>query len=207
MRDASRVRVATPGSSRRAMIVPMSRDLTGQAGRSGAKDSLLKPLIPIACVLVLEACGTMNAMLDPVSPADVAALEEGVTIADTLALNYTRLPACPIAAPSCSVAATRQSIKGYAQQAHDSVKTLQAASAAGAPAALAAAQVALAALEASIPALPAATPPAVPQGTVPLGAVPLGAVPSGAVPSPAAASPNDTSIGPWGAPFGTPAPY
>ena len=182
MRDASRVRVAVAKSNRRhGKIGQMAGDLTGPAARCSTKDFLMKPLIPIACVLVLEACGTTSAVLNPVSPAEVAALEEAVTIADTLALNYTRLPTCPNAAPACSVAAIKQSIKGYAQQAHDSMKTLQSASAAGAPAALAAAQVALAALEASIPAVPAVAPPA--------------------------ASPHDSSagpsIGPWGAPFGT----
>jgi hypothetical protein len=91
-------------------------------------------------------------MLNPVSPAEVATLEEGVTIADTLALNYTRLPPCPDAATSlCSVTATKKTIKIYAQSAHDAVKTLQASSASDAPAALAAAQAALAALQASIP--------------------------------------------------------
>jgi hypothetical protein len=81
-----------------------------------------------------------------------------VTIADTLALNYTRLPRCPTATPICADAATKQAIKGYAQRAHDAVKTLQASSASDAPAAFSVAQAALAALEASIPATPAAAP-------------------------------------------------
>ena len=115
----------------------------------------MKRMIPFACLLALGACGTVSSIINPVSPAEVAALEEGVTIADTLALNYTRLPPCPTATPVCSVAATKHSIKGCAQAAHDAVKTLQASSAAGAPAALAAAQAALAALEASIPPAPA----------------------------------------------------
>ena len=118
----------------------------------------MKRLLSILCLLPLGACANVSAMLDPVSPAEVATLEEGVTIADTLALNYTRLPPCPAAAPICSAAATKQAIKGYAQAAHDAVKTLQASSASGAPAALEAAQLALAALQASIPPLPAVTP-------------------------------------------------
>jgi len=111
-----------------------------------------------ACLPILGACDNVSALLSPVSPAEVATLEEGVTIADTLALNYTRLPSCPEAAPVCSVAATKQAIKTYAQSAHDAVKTLQASSASGAPAALEAAQVALAALQASIPPMPSVTP-------------------------------------------------
>jgi hypothetical protein len=119
------------------------------------KEFTLKRIIALACLLALGACGTLSSMLKPVSPADVAALEEGVTIADTLALNYTRLPPCPTAAPVCAVAATKQAIKGYAQRAHDAVKTLQASSASDAPAAFSVARAALAALQASIPAAPA----------------------------------------------------
>jgi hypothetical protein len=122
---------------------------------AGAKEFTLKRIIALACLLALGACGTFSSMLKPVSPADVAALEEGVTIADTLALNYARLPPCPTTAPVCSATATKQAIKGYAQRAHDAVKTLQASSASDAPAAFSVAQAALAALRASIPAAPA----------------------------------------------------
>src|SRR5271165_5975616 len=122
----------------------------------------MNKLIPFGLLLGLGACTTMNPMLRPVSPADVAALEEAVTIADTVALNYTRLPPCPAGTRLCSVPASRQAIKVYAQRAHDAVKTLQAASAADAPAALAAAQAALVALQTSIPAtsIPATSIPA-----------------------------------------------
>lgn len=132
----------------------MTRHLTGRAARLSAKETTMKRIVPFACLLALGACGEISAMINPVSPAEVAALEEGVTISDTLALNYTRLPPCPVAAPVCSVPATKRAIKGYAQKAHDAVKTLQASSASDAPAALAVAQAALAALEASIPASP-----------------------------------------------------
>ena len=111
-------------------------------------------MIPFAGLLALGACGTFSELVNPVSPSDVAALEEAVIMADTLALNYTRLPVCPIAAPLCGVAATRQAIKSYGQKAHDAVKTLQRSSASSAPAALSAAQAALVALTASIPANP-----------------------------------------------------
>jgi hypothetical protein len=116
----------------------------------------MRRILPFACLLALAACGSLSALSNPVSPADIAALEEGVIIADTLALNYTALPACGGAQQLCSVAATKQQIKIYAQRAHDAVKTLQASSAAGAPVAFAAAQAALAALQSSIPAAPAA---------------------------------------------------
>jgi hypothetical protein len=111
-------------------------------------------MIAFFCLLALAGCGDVAALINPVSPADVATLEEGVTIADMLAINYTRLPPCPTAAPVCAVAATKQAIKVHAQSAHDAVKALQASSASGAPAALTLAQTALAALQASIPRVP-----------------------------------------------------
>jgi hypothetical protein len=120
-------------------------------GVPGARNLALTRIPSIICLLALAACGNVSAMLNPVSPADVSTLEEGVTIAETLALNYTRLPACPTAAPICSVSATKQAVKRYGQAAHDAARTLRTSSAANAPAALAAAQVALAALRASIP--------------------------------------------------------
>lgn len=134
----------------------MPHNSTNRVALFGAKEAILKRIMPIACLLALGSCGTVSGLINTVSPAEVATLEEGVTIADTLALNYTGLPPCPTATPLCSVAATKQAIKDYAQGAHDAVKALQAASAYGAPAALSAAQVALAALQASIPAVPTA---------------------------------------------------
>ena len=128
----------------------------------------MKRMIPFVCLLALGACGDISVMTSPVSPAGVAALEEAVTIAETMALNYTRLPPCPTAAPACSVAATKQSIKVYAQKAYDAVKTLRASSAANAPAALAAARAALAALEAAIPMPPTSGLPAGPMGRSPV---------------------------------------
>jgi hypothetical protein len=73
-----------------------------------AKEFALKFMIPIACLLVLEACAAGSDLAKPVSPAEVAALEEGVIVADMLALDYMKLPTCPAAAPMCSVAATRE---------------------------------------------------------------------------------------------------
>ena len=106
----------------------------------------------IGGLLALGACGTISAMMTPVSPAEVATIEDSVTIADILALNYTRLPPCSAAVKLCAVAGTKQSIKLYALKARDAVAALRTSSASGAPAALVAAQAALAALQASIPA-------------------------------------------------------
>lgn len=96
--------------------------------------------------------GCSSPAVAPVSPAQVAAVESGVTIAETLALNYTRLPPCPNVSKVCADPATKAKIKLDGQRAYDAVKTLQASSAEGAPAALAAAQAALAAFQTSIPA-------------------------------------------------------
>ncbi len=112
----------------------------------------MKQFFSVFCLIAFTACGSISALLNPVSPEEVAALEEGVTIAETLALDYTMLPPCPAASGVCSVAATKQAIKLNAQKAHDAVKTLQASSGSDAPAALLVAQTALAVLQASIPA-------------------------------------------------------
>ncbi len=116
---------------------------------------VLKRKIIIGCLLALGGCGGGTALTHPIGPADVSALEVALTIADTLALNYVRLPGCPTATPACSVPATKQMIKDEAQKAHDAVKTLQSSSAAGAPMAFAVAQAALTTLRASIPVMPA----------------------------------------------------
>ena len=111
--------------------------------------------IIIGCLLALGGCGGGTVVTHPIGPEDVAALEVALTIADTLALNYVRLPSCPTATPACSVPATKQAIKDDAQKAHDAVKVLRSSSAAGAPAAFAVAQAALATLQASVPVIPA----------------------------------------------------
>lgn len=110
-----------------------------------------RTLIPaIAVALALTGC----ALTRPIAPADVSAVEIAVSVAETLALNYTRLPACGSAGATsiCSAAATKAAIKSYGQKAHDAVVTLRTATAANAPAAMAAAQAALSVLQASIPA-------------------------------------------------------
>lgn len=100
-------------------------------------------------VAVLLVAGCSNS-LQPVSPADVAGVETEVTIAETLALNYTSLPPCP-GPVLCADPVAKAKIKTYGQAAHDAVKTLQKSSAAGAPAALASAQAALTAFQRTIP--------------------------------------------------------
>jgi hypothetical protein len=153
-------RLSVQAPTARHIVTYQNREHAGNRTRqvAGAKEFTMKRsvpgryLTPAACLLALGACGVNSLLVNPVSAADVAALEEGVIIADTLALDYTRLPSCPTATPACSVAATKQKIKLNAQRAHDAVKTLQAASSAGAPEAFAAAQAALSALRVSIPA-------------------------------------------------------
>lgn len=102
-------------------------------------------LIAVAC-LALAACGA------PVSPAEVAALESGLTAADRAALAYTTLPACPIATPVCADAAVKAQIKAKEMTAYTAIKSMQASSAAGTPSSLALAQAALSAYLAVIPA-------------------------------------------------------
>jgi hypothetical protein len=138
-----------PSDNPSALSAPLSNpgarelDATVSGAFPGAVPAALLAL------LVLGGCGG-SAPASTVSPADVAALESGVTIAETLALNYTRLPACP-AAKVCADPATKIKVKLAGQTAHDSAVALRSSSAAGAPAAYAAASAALAALEAVTP--------------------------------------------------------
>lgn len=106
----------------------------------------------VALALGLIGCaGTPAPTLAPVAPADIAAMESTLTIADQLALEYTTLPVCPLSAPLCADPATKASIKATGQAAYTAVKTLQASSAAGAPAAYTLAQAAMSAFQATIP--------------------------------------------------------
>lgn len=110
------------------------------------KRLLLFPLL--AGAMLLAGCTTQTSSS---TPAQITAVEEGVTIAETLALNYTRLPACPTQAPVCADPATKLRVKASGQRAHDAVKTLQVAPVADQPAALVAAVAALSAFQAEIP--------------------------------------------------------
>lgn len=111
----------------------------------------MKKVSMLLILVSVGGCTTLSAMLNPVSPAQVYALADGVTIAETLALNYTKLPPCPTANGLCADPNTKAKIKLYGQQAYDAVKVLEASSAAGAPAAYSAAQAALVAFRATIP--------------------------------------------------------
>src|ERR1700722_18346077 len=102
--------------------------------------------LTIPAMLILLAACTATA---PVPPADVAALESGLTIAETLATNYTSLPACPVASNVCADPQIKASIKAYDLKAYTAIKTVEASHL---PADLAVAQAALAAFQTSIPA-------------------------------------------------------
>ena len=90
--------------------------------------------------------------MNPVSPADIAATEVALTTAETLALNYMRLPLCGTAEASklCTRASVKQTVKDADNRAYAAVQSLRASSASGAPAALAAAQAAIAALSSAV---------------------------------------------------------
>ena len=96
------------------------------------------------------ACSTITTT--SVSPAQIAALETALTVADQLALQYTSLPACPTAAPVCAQPALKTQIKADAQAAFNAVQNLKTVSAAGLPAAYALAETALTTYQAIIPA-------------------------------------------------------
>lgn len=72
-----------------------------------------------AALVALTACApqpTTNAVT-----SDVAATEIALTAAETLALSYTSLPRCPIAAPACSTQATVDNIKALDNKAYTAV--------------------------------------------------------------------------------------
>lgn len=106
----------------------------------------LRAVISVAAIALplLVACSTTA----PVSPAQVAGLETSLTIADTLAIDYTTLPACPQASNVCSDPATKAAIKKYAAAAYTAVKTVQGSRL---PADMAVAEAAIAALQTAVP--------------------------------------------------------
>lgn len=72
-----------------------------------------------AALIALNACApqpTVNAVT-----SDVAATEIALTAAETLALSYTSLPRCPIAAPACSAQVTVDNIKALDNKAYTAV--------------------------------------------------------------------------------------
>lgn len=108
--------------------------------------------IPIL-LLPLASCATWNAMMNPVSPADVAAIEITLTTAEKLATHYTSLPACPQPNGNviCADVTLKAKIKADDNQAYAAVAALKNSSAVGAPAAMSVAQAAIAALQNEVP--------------------------------------------------------
>lgn len=77
------------------------------------------PLILAAWLAMVVAC-TPQATTNAVS-SDVAATEIALTAAETLALSYTSLPRCPVAAPACSTQAAVDNIKALDNKAYTAV--------------------------------------------------------------------------------------
>ena len=111
-------------------------------------------LLVTSALILLSGCATLTALMNPVAPNEVAALETALTIADRIAVQYTDLPACGSAGATalCEVPATKAAIKAKGLAAYNAVKALEASSASGAPLALSVAQAAMAAYQAVIPA-------------------------------------------------------
>ncbi len=74
--------------------------------------TLLAVIFPLALLAACAHPGTM---------AKVDAALNSLALAETLALDYTRLPRCPAVAP-CSDQATVDKIKAAATTAHNAVK-------------------------------------------------------------------------------------
>ena len=115
----------------------------------------MRHLIAAGALSLLAGCTALGTATTPVSPNDVAAVELALTAAETVAKNYTSLPACPLQTPVCADPVTKQSILDKDSAAYAAVVTLRTSSAAGAPAALTAAQVAIGYLRGAVPAQPA----------------------------------------------------
>lgn len=109
--------------------------------------SLLAAALLLAPLVDCASTGTAPSAA-AAAPADVAALEQSVTIAETLALNYTSLPPCPAASGLCADPVVKAKVKAYGQRAHDLALALRTSPTA---VALAAAQAALADFRATIP--------------------------------------------------------
>lgn len=108
---------------------------------------LLVGAVLLTCVIGC-ASKTATSPGGTVAAADVAAFEQSVTIAETLALDYTSLPPCPATSRLCADPIVKARIKVYGQRAHDLAVALRTSPTA---VALAAAQAALADFKATIP--------------------------------------------------------
>lgn len=110
--------------------------------------------IGLLVLVALSGCDTVSALMHPVSPAEVAAVELALTTAEKLAVNYTQLPACGSATATkvCADPTLKAKIKTDDNAAYAAVQTLKSSSASGAPAALTAAQTAIQAFQSDVPA-------------------------------------------------------
>lgn len=93
-----------------------------------------------------------------ISPANIGAMEAGLTAADHAALLYLQLPPCPAAIAGgtggsaiCSDPATKVKIKSYENSAYTAVKQLQKDAAGGTAAELSVAETAISLYAGSIP--------------------------------------------------------
>jgi len=108
--------------------------------------------------LIFVALLALGACTSPITPQEIAAMENGLTATDKLALAYESLPPCAVPKPTsgigmvCSDPAIKVEIKGAEAKAYTAFKALQAATASGASAAMATAQAAFAVYVASVPA-------------------------------------------------------
>lgn len=99
----------------------------------------------LAVPIELVACGSQQ------TAANVAALESGLTAAETAALGYTSLPRCPQATAVCSDQSKVDQIKSADRVAYNAVKAAEKEQQAGGTPSLDGATAAIAALEALIP--------------------------------------------------------
>lgn len=106
-------------------------------------------LLPLAAVLALAACSANSGN----QQANIAALESGLTAAETAALSYTSLPRCPQATAVCSDQTKVDQIKSADRIAYNAVKAAQHEQQSGGTPSLEGATAAVAALQALIPAL------------------------------------------------------
>lgn len=109
--------------------------------------------IAVLSLAALAGCSYVNAVMHPVSPQEVAAIEVALTAAENLASNYTKLTPCgtPGVTAICADPTLKAKIKNDDNVAYSAVQTLKTSSASGAPAALSAAQAAISAFNADVP--------------------------------------------------------
>ena len=112
---------------------------------------MFKLAVTLALALaVLLGCTTAQ------QQSSIAALEVGLTAAETTATNYAKLPSCMTTPtpPICSNPAFIAVLQGYDNTAYSAIKAAEAQIVAGGSADLTAATAALAAFQAAITTLP-----------------------------------------------------